>query len=617
MDKLNLPHNGRPRLLFTRHSFKLSRSITSKELKMHKKFVLALTLVLGLNGCAKAQTEEKILKTFDEAEPAMADQLQAADVKSDGAAPVVVTPANAEVGGVDPTATPTLTPEVAVEFFGERKTQELNGQEITLLSPNALRDFYNEQKKFDHWNAELVQKLVQAIEAAEDDALPPAKYHLALLRNFSNDEAHQVLASDAFLSLANDLANGLVNPKVTHPEWNGQKVSDEELSALLTKALGDGSFSATLNALNADNPRYQALRQEYVAQTRGETTGENPGKQLGNKVLRRGMEDPDVLVLREKLNVGGDSAVFDEELEAAVKAYQRKHKLGKKADGVVGPGTRNHLNGGRKNAKARIPLELLRINMERLRWLPQEMGASNIVVNIPDRNVRMFRDGRQIYYSRAIIGKTDRQTPAFVDRLRHVVMSPTWTVPPTLLKEKIEKGQVTSAYDLVSKSTGKSIGPAANGTVPPGYRLRMKSGPKNPLGRVKFLFPNSHAIYMHDTNAKGLFNSSRNGALESSGCVRIEHPVKLAQILLDGVKSPEQIKEDMAFKPKEVWSNPKESVPIYLVYWTVASNFDENGNLSLPRTVPDIYHKDGALKQQYSKVLNRYKNDSGALAIKD
>lgn len=535
-----------------------------------KRFAV-LSLVLACS-CVSAQPDVD----FDNAPPALADNLPN-DVTEKVELPSNLTPEGQVI-------TPPEAPIIAI-----KETAMINGQIIHLNHAEWTTHFYEKNNQQWIWNNELKEKLLEALHEAENDALPKLRYHYDLILDYQpNDKEYEYLLTDAYLSVANDLANGFINPndKNIHPEWNAKKVDKDELFDLLLKSASSGEFKNNLLALNAWNERYQKLREQYIETKFGRSHYSVP--QL-ERTLKKGMIGQDVALLREKLGFSGGD-YFDDELEKAVKSYQKKNKL--KADGAVGKATFNRINGITESGSPKISLNTLMINMERQRWLPQELGSRHIIVNIPQYQVRMYENGETTYNSRAVIGRPDRQTPAFVDKLRHVVMSPTWTVPPTILKDKIEKNQVSSAYDLVT-NRGKYVGPAGS-TVPAGHTLRMKSNPANPLGKVKFLFPNKHAIYLHDTPKSG----AKFGKAVSSGCIRLEKPVELANLLLKGKRSPEQIKDLMNYKPKEQWIDPAEPVPIYLVYWTM--------DLGMTQTLGDVYGKDKYLINTYNEKLNKY-----------
>ena len=488
----------------------------------------------------------------------------------------------------------------------------INGQIVALRNPERVTNFYLTEIYPTVWTHEdaflpALESLQAAIEAATDDALPPARYHQALLAGLSAGQTHhdivayELLLSDAYLTLAGDLANGLVDPRRTHPTWNAQTVSDIELGEMLARGIRDNNLRGELDAINANNSRYQHLKALYNSQRgNGQTTP--AGQKLPAVNLKPGMDHPAVLILREKIGVSGDSTLFDAELAQAVKEYQRG--IGVPADGIIGPGMRKQLNGNSVASANNVSLDSLKINMERQRWMPQDEGASYILANIPSYRVQMFRDGSTIYDTKAIVGRKDRPTPAFTDRMRHVVMSPTWTVPPTILKKdklpqlRNNPGAFNGNYEVVTPG-GRVVKPSDvnwGAVNPANYALRQKPGGRNALGRVKFLFPNKHAIYLHDTPQKSLFNRSSRAL--SSGCIRLHDPMEFAEILLQGTEwTPEKIKS-ASHQSKERWVNPPEETPIYLVYWTTWT--DLQGKIL---SAPDIYNLDKTLLTQYNSAF--------------
>ena len=491
-----------------------------------------------------------------------------------------------------------LTPEQVV----------INGQPVRLNYPERTATFYYTKIFPTIWSQENallapVSALQAAIAGAEQDALPPARYHQAIIAGLAPGQeypdiiAYELLLTDAYLTLAGDLANGLVDPKKTHPTWNALQVSDTELGEMLARGIRDNNLQGELDALNANNIRYQALKQQYNAQRGGGLPVVTPD--LPAVTLKPGMVHPAVAILRAKVGAPGQDTLYDAELAEIVKAYQSN--LGMQADAVVGAGTRRHMNGG---AGGGASLDSLKINMERQRWMPQNEGASYILANIPSYRVQMFRDSAVIYDTKAIVGRKDRQTPAFTDRMRHIVMSPTWTVPPTILKKdklpqlRSNPGAFNGSFEVVTPG-GRVVKPSDvnwSAVNPSNYALRQKPGGRNALGRVKFLFPNKHAIYLHDTPSKGLFN--RDNRALSSGCIRLQDPMEFAEILLQGTEwTPEKIKT-ASHQSKERWVNPPEETPIYLVYWTLWA--DLHGQI---HTSPDIYGLDNTLLNQYNSAL--------------
>ena len=567
---------------------------------------------------------------FDEAPPAIADNLPpdpataAAELSESDSVGILQPLPPEEVPVRQPTIREEMRPfnsrriDLVEALVQEPKQVTFNGKVYDLKNPDRVRVFYENEQYPTIWTQENklldnFEPLKRLIADAPQDALPPARYHDALINSLKAGEqyddiiAAELLLSDAYLSLAGDLANGLVNPRKTQPEWNAEKVSDEALGEMLAKGIVSGDLETAVRTINNGNPRYLALKSQYNALNGAPVAAEPAAstQPLPKVTLKQGMNHEAVAILREKLGApatDGDSTYFDGALAEAVTAYQQSHGL--KADGIVSGKTRNLLNGNKASSGGNASADRLMINMERLRWMPQDMGESYVLVNIPSYYVKMYRGSEEIYASKAVVGQRDRQTPAFTDKLRHIVMSPTWTVPPTIMKkDKINKlrsnpGAFDGSFEAVVG--GRVVRPSAVDWSAPGatgYRLRQKPGARNALGRVKFLFPNKHAIYLHDTPSKSLFG--RNDRALSSGCVRLQKPEEFANILLKNTNwSSERIKKAMN-QEKEQWVNTPEQTPIYLVYWTTWS--DPDGKI---QTANDIYGKDSALLQQYKKALN-------------
>ena len=244
------------------------------------------------------------------------------------------------------------------------------------------------------------------------------------------------------------------------------------------------------------------------------------------------------------------------------------------------------------------------INMERLRWLsPDWYKDTYVLANIPAFEVKMVRDGADIYVSRAVVGKPQTPTPRFVNSIKHVVVAPRWTVPGSIMKEKMGKLRSNPAaydggYEAVN-AAGKVVAPSSlnwNSPESSSYKLRQKSGTRNSLGLIKILFPNSHAVYMHDTPSKGLFNNAYRAA--SHGCVRLQKPFELAEILLKDTSWNMNKLKTTANKNKEQWINPTQHTPVYLVYWT--QWVDTDGKT---RSAKDIYKLDEAMLKSYKNAV--------------
>lgn len=568
------------------------------------------TLIGWMLTFSVANAQQDIVESsFDEAPPVLEDNLppgvapqtalSAEEVAQEPAAPVIVPTINQQMMPFN-----SKRIELVEAFQKPLSAVIINGYSVQLKNPERVLAFYQTEQYPTIWTHEnritgIVKQLQEAILTSDQDGLNPGAYHQSIIQalksgmDYQDIIALEVVMTDAWLALADDLANGLVGPSVTSPTWDVPVLGNQELSTLLARGVVSNDVLSPLQEQN-NNPAYQALKTQYNLLR--DVGGGSREPTLPAGTLRVGMRGPAVAILRQRLQLPAGQ-VFDQDVQAAVKAFQRGEGLS--ADGVVGPGTRSRLNGN-----SGFNTDDLLINMERLRWMPEDWGNPYLVANIPAYRVEMIRDQAVVYETRAVVGRTDRQTPRFTDRLRHIVMSPTWTVPPTIMKKdklpklKSNPGAFDGSFEVVLPG-GKVVSPSSvnwSSANAKNYTLRQKPGPRNALGRVKFLFPNKHAIYLHDTPSRSLFNRSYRA--KSSGCIRLQKPLELADILLEGTKwTPERI-EQLSRGKKQRWINPPQETPIYLVYWTTWA--DVNGQI---HHADDVYTLDAALINAYNKAL--------------
>nr|WP_231873997.1 L,D-transpeptidase family protein [Luteibacter rhizovicinus] len=308
------------------------------------------------------------------------------------------------------------------------------------------------------------------------------------------------------------------------------------------------------------------------------------------------MKDPRVGALRARLVAGGylDPTLahgdrYDSPLTDAVKRFQADQYMD--ADGSVGTDTLAALN---------VPVETrigqVRVNLERARWLLHALEGTFVVVDVAGYKISFYRDGKPVWKSRVQVGKPYRSTPIFRSQITYITFNPTWTVPPTILKNDIlPKVRANSAYLAnnrirVLDSAGNTISASGvNWSNPRGITLRQDAGPGNSLGQVVIRFPNSFSVYLHDTPHQDLFSKARRDT--SSGCIRVEHPLELVQLLFnDDQKWNRQAIDDRIATKKTQNVTLPTSVPVLLAYWTV--DIGEDGKLAYK---PDVYQRDGAL----------------------
>lgn len=314
--------------------------------------------------------------------------------------------------------------------------------------------------------------------------------------------------------------------------------------------------------------------------------------------LRRGDTDARVYEIRQRLTAEGFAIAnagrmfFDADLEDAVRNFQTRYGLLR--DGIVGRRTLSAMN---LPAAARI--DQIRVNLERLRWVTQSWEERFVAVNIAGYRVYYIEGGAVHWSARAVVGRPYRQTPVFRSELTHIVLNPDWTVPPTILRNDVlpairkDPGYLDAQRMDVLDHGGARIDPATiDWSLYPAQRfpfyIRQRPGAINALGRIKFVFPNDHLVFLHDTPAKNLFEASAR--VFSSGCIRVERPLELAVLLL---RSPQwdaqRIDAEISRGDTRnlVLDTP---VPIVVLYLTaIAPDGDE---FSL---FDDVYQRDAAL----------------------
>jgi murein L,D-transpeptidase YcbB/YkuD len=324
------------------------------------------------------------------------------------------------------------------------------------------------------------------------------------------------------------------------------------------------------------------------------------------KKLQIGDRRERVILLRQRLTAEGfltnagadDQTLFDSDLDQALKKFQMQNSLD--ADGILGTNTLQALN---ISADQRV--RQIAVNMERWRWLPQMLGDRYIMVNIAGFYLNVVEQEKSLLDMRVVAGKTYRKTPVFSDKITYLVINPHWSVPDTIAKKdilpKVKKdpkflknqkfhvfeGWGANTREIDSSMIDWNTVTAANLR----YRFRQDPGPQNALGRVKFMFPNKFNVYLHDTPAKELFVKARRDF--SSGCIRIEKPVELAEYLLRDHSDwpPEYIRSTLTGSDVNVQAiTLPEPVNIYILYWTVWVGKDDRIFFS-----PDIYDRDNAL----------------------
>jgi len=488
------------------------------------------------------------------------------------------------------------------------------GHEIRAV--NALPSFYLRREDAPAWISDgapsrCAAEVVAALHAAPEDGLDGMDYHLVAIDSLMAAAVDldaqadlEILLTDAYLTFGSHLLQGRVNPATLEPEWlaNRRRV---DMATELQTMLEGGDPDASLDGLRPSQPGYRALKSMLARLRRVDATG-GWGTVPAGSTLHPGDSDVRVPALRRRLRGSGDLAgrsptdtlLFDEDLAEGVRRFQERHGL--EADGNVGRETLATLD---VPVGARIAQ--VAVNMERWRWLPNDLGRRHIRVNIADYRVQVWDDGAIALEMRAVVGREYRETPMFSAPMTYLVLAPYWHVPPRIAAlDKLPEIKRNPGYlasmrmTLFDQATNEPVDPDSvdwsamtGGEFNRRFRIRQDPGPLNALGNIKFMFPNRHDVYLHDTPARELFALTRRAF--SSGCIRIEKPLELAEYLLAGDPkwTPERIRSVVARgRETTVWLS--EPVPVHVLYWTAFLGEDGAVNFR-----PDLYGRDQLVRR--------------------
>jgi len=477
-----------------------------------------------------------------------------------------------------------------------------------------------------HLNAWGV-RLFKAIQDVRGQGLEPADYHLSSLASMPEITRgralwrRELLLSDGALRLPRDLHSGHYPADRFDPQW---QIPAEPFDPV--DSLSELRSVAELEALLADLPPatadYRRLLQALADYRVIEGLGGWPVIEAG-PTLRPGGRDPRVPPLRRHLRLTGDLSgaeandprLYDQELVKAVRRFQYRHGL--RVDGLVGSLTRASLNVpvGRRILQ-------LRANLERWRWMPQDLGERYLLVNTAGFDIRLLVAGKTLFRQRTINGKRHWQTPSFASRITRLVINPSWTVPRKIAVEELLPRQQADAgflearrIEVFRKTRGEWVrldprevdwSQYDKNNFP--FMLRQLPGEKNSLGRVKFDMANPYAIYLHDTPVKSLFE--RPVRAFSHGCVRVNHAEELARRLLDaGGQASGQTFDKVWHLGQTEIEQLALPIPVYLVYFT--SWVEEDGRVQFR---PDIYQRNRRLLAALARSMRSDQPEATATA---
>jgi len=501
---------------------------------------------------------------------------------------------------------------LAQRIQGLTETSEATIGDIPVLAGPLLADFYARRDLRPAWTRDAqVDELLEILGEAGGDGLDPDDYlvdELTTLRRESTATGDAFAAADLDILLTESLVRygfnqkfGKVNNRKFDQNINFRRELDdgEEPVETIQEAIDSPSLSDFLAKHFPRGALYLTLRdalrtyREFAAAGGWEATTAGP-------TLHEGDTDSRVASIRRRLAATGDmpdgaptvGEEFDAVLAAGVRNFQERHALD--VDGAVGPATLAALN-----VPVAQRIDELRLSLERLRWVSGELADEFVAVNIAGFRAFYVREGRIDWATRAMVGKSYRQTPVFRGDIRYLVLNPTWTIPPGILRKDVlpaikrDVNYLTERNISVIDRDGRKVDPATvdwnRYTTGVPYTLRQEPGPNNALGTIKFIFPNEHFVFLHDTPSRYLFDRAERAF--SSGCIRVEDPLRLAELLLgEPDKWDRQALESKIDGGVLERVNLREPMPVLILYLTASMETD--GRV---RFLKDIYQRDAKL----------------------
>jgi L,D-transpeptidase YcbB len=478
---------------------------------------------------------------------------------------------------------------ISLSACGERHLAEL-GSEASDVQPaqvtpaelraeatdERLAAFYEARGWLPVWDKDKARELVAALREAHAHALDEAAF-LQPIADARSPAAREAAMSRAAFDFGEALARGRTDPERLHDVYELPR-PEVDTAGGLAQAAENGGVRAWLLGLAPQDEEYRALSEAYLDYRRRTAHGEERRVEEG-RTLRQGERDPRIPQIVEALRADGylpaapeqaeaangangaaaaTPAVYTAEIAGAVRRLQEDY--GVKADGVLGADTLALLNTGAfERARA------LAVNLERRRWLPRETPPTRIDVNTAAADMAYFRDNALADRRRVVVGQPDTETPALASPMFRLVANPTWTVPKSIEERDIAgRGEDYLRRNNMERRDGWIV---------------QASGPTNALGLVKFDMKNDHAIYLHDTPSKGLFNENQRHY--SAGCVRVQDALGFAEKIAADRGVSEEWRRARA-TGEETFVNLGEEIPVRLLYHTV---FLDEGRLTF-RTDP-------------------------------
>ncbi len=506
---------------------------------------------------------------------------------------------------------------VRLEVQNPTEKPSISGEELE--SADLIHKFYTDRNFKTAWSQngillELAYEMRFEILQSKFDGLTPEDYYITLIEayfqtfeankaskkeNESGDMVNlELLLTNAFFELSEDLELGKVDPAALNGDWEIQrKGAQVNYLDLLKESISDQAIRQNLERLYPKFTIYKKGREVLRAIDERVKTDTLDWKTVKlDKSLKVGDSHAVISTLRERLNFWGyakDKAaaspdLYDSAMFLGVKEFQLRN--GMESDGVIGKNTAIGLS-----ASPTLLMDKAAVNLERLRWLPDTVQNLKLVlVNIANYQLDYVDKLDTLFSARVIVGKLYHESPIFTAQISYIVFSPYWNIPPSITKSEIMPAVRRNPSYLSQKNmevvnfSGKHVDPGSVNwsakSFP--YMVRQRPGGGNSLGLVKFMFPNAHNVYLHDTPTRSLF--AKEDRAMSHGCIRVQNPAKLAEILLksDPNWTPEKIDNAM-HQNSEVIATLPQKVPVVLLYLTFWADSKGQGHFR-----QDVYKRD-------------------------
>jgi murein L,D-transpeptidase YcbB/YkuD len=507
------------------------------------------------------------------------------------AAPDQVAPVTAQTP--PPSAAPPAAEVAVVEDPVIGKLRELITGKLSRIIDRprdraAVEAFYAARQYAPLWMdkgaaSERGKAAIAQLAAAAEEGLDPADYPTPQIQ--ANAEPATLAQAElrltaSVLTYARHAQVGRVHYSRVSADIAYNQVLPEPAD-ILAKLADAKNVRDTLASYNAPQEAYKALKAK-LAEARVRKGDSGPARIADGSVLKIGMRDSRVPLLRSRLGISSDAAdtTYDKALAEAVKKFQRQHDIS--ATGNLNSATVDAFNTRRPTRE----VDIIIANMERWRWVPRDLGKAHVVLNIPDYTLKVVNNGKTVWTTKVVTGKPGNMaTPLLSETMKYITVNPTWNVPPSIINNEYLPAlqQDPNALERI----GLKISRNADGSI----HIYQPPGEGNALGRIRFNFPNKFLVYQHDTPDKSLFGENKRAF--SHGCMRVQFPDKYAEVLLS-ISQPNE--KWTVEKLHKMYGNSEQNInlahpiPVHITYQTAF--VDEAGSLQMR---DDVYGRDAAL----------------------